>query len=248
MRPAGKEPGRGAVRRSRRGGRRQDRRHATSRRRQCAGDELDGVHREDADVLAVVRVEVRSMVSDCRLHEHADENPVEARPDAWKAMIRPSARNIGAPQAQRPPAGLRGGAGVRRRCPRGAERVRHQPERARHAHEYPRAHQAARCPGERTGTGNVGPARNPPVRSDVAARRSHRRLPSPPPRAVTAAMQTLAVAQVVAAARFAARGKRRSPDVAAFLLDGERACAALLGELRAGEWRAFLRAEAIRAT
>ena len=50
-------------------------------------------------------------------------------------------------------------------------------------------------------------------------------------------MHALALPRLVATARFAARGKRRSPDVAAFLLDGERACAALLDELRAGRWR-----------
>jgi retron-type reverse transcriptase len=47
----------------------------------------------------------------------------------------------------------------------------------------------------------------------------------------------LDLAAVLRAARVAARGKRRSRDVAAFLLDAERHGIALVRELRAGAWR-----------
>ncbi len=50
-------------------------------------------------------------------------------------------------------------------------------------------------------------------------------------------MLDLDLARVLAAARIAARGKRRSPDVAAFLLDLEGRCLALLAELSSGSWR-----------
>lgn len=45
------------------------------------------------------------------------------------------------------------------------------------------------------------------------------------------------LASVLRAAHTAARGKRRSVDVAAFLLDIERNCVALARALRAGSWR-----------
>ena len=42
-----------------------------------AADELDGIDREDADVILVVRMEVRSMVGRCWLGEHTDDDSKE---------------------------------------------------------------------------------------------------------------------------------------------------------------------------
>ncbi|MSP60862.1 MAG: RNA-dependent DNA polymerase [Myxococcales bacterium] len=58
-----------------------------------------------------------------------------------------------------------------------------------------------------------------------------------PSREVKANLVELELASVLRAANTAARGKRRSGDVAAFLLDGERRCIRLASELRAGTWR-----------
>src|SRR4029077_19439295 len=43
-----------------------------------AANELEGVDREDPDLVLVVRVEVRSMVGRCRLGENTDDDPKES--------------------------------------------------------------------------------------------------------------------------------------------------------------------------
>jgi hypothetical protein len=43
-----------------------------------AANELEGVDREDPDLVLVVRVEVRPMVGRCRLGEHTDDDPKES--------------------------------------------------------------------------------------------------------------------------------------------------------------------------
>jgi hypothetical protein len=55
--------------------------------RKIAADELDGVDREDTDLILIVRMEVRSMVWRCRLGEHADDDPKESG-DLWHPSLR----------------------------------------------------------------------------------------------------------------------------------------------------------------
>jgi len=48
----------------------------------ATANKLEGVDREDTDVILIVRVEVRSMVGCCGLGEHANDDPEESG-DLW---------------------------------------------------------------------------------------------------------------------------------------------------------------------
>ncbi len=55
--------------------------------RKITADELNAVDREDADVILIVRMKVRSMVGRCRLGEHANDDPKESG-DLWHPSLR----------------------------------------------------------------------------------------------------------------------------------------------------------------